>query len=72
MGADKGEGASRSPEEVGELLGTMGVKVQGKELDNLIRLMDKDGNGEISLDELASVMLSKKQMDKVRVETFLV
>eukprot|EP00961_Rhodomonas_salina_P106749 1437545-Rhodomonas_salina.2 len=57
-----------SPDEVGELLGTMGVRMQGKELDNLIRLMDKDASGEISLDELAGVMLSRKKMEKeVRV-----
>lgn len=36
-----------------------------QELDRLIRIMDKDGNGEISLDELATVMLSMKQTKKL-------
>jgi len=61
---DRDKSGELSPDEVGELLGTMGVRMQGKELDNLIRLMDKDASGEISLDELAGVMLSRKKMEK--------
>jgi Ca2+-binding EF-hand superfamily protein len=55
--------------QVGELLATLGTNLDQDELEKLVKIMDKDGSGEISLDELAAVMLSKKQMSS-KVSTF--
>mmetsp|Transcript_7591 Transcript_7591/g.17832 ORF Transcript_7591/g.17832 Transcript_7591/m.17832 type:complete len:743 (-) Transcript_7591:95-2323(-) len=52
-----------SPQEVKELLQTMGTNLDDEELTKLIRVMDADGSGEISLMELAAVMLNKKKLN---------
>ena len=40
-----GRSGELSAEEVGELLATMGTNLDPKELESLVRVMDKDGSG---------------------------
>lgn len=52
---------------MGELLATLGTNLDEEELAKLIKIMDKDGSGEVSLDELASVMLSRKSSKEAKL-----
>ena len=50
--------------QMGKLLAALGISLDQNELEKLVKIMDKDGSGEISLDELVVMfMLSKEQMN---------
>ena len=48
-------------------MATLGTNLDEEELAKLIKIMDKDGSGEVSLDELASVMLSRKSSKEAKL-----
>mmetsp|Transcript_8608 Transcript_8608/g.19800 ORF Transcript_8608/g.19800 Transcript_8608/m.19800 type:complete len:158 (+) Transcript_8608:47-520(+) len=58
---DLDKGGSISPEELGSLMETLGLKPNQDELDAMIREIDQDGNGEIEFDEFVQVMSRKVQ-----------
>eukprot|EP00296_Roombia_truncata_P001147 JP436877.1.p1 GENE.JP436877.1~~JP436877.1.p1 ORF type:complete len:158 (-),score=38.05 JP436877.1:98-571(-) len=58
---DLDKGGSISPEELGSLMETLGLKPSQEELDAMIREIDQDGNGEIDFDEFVQVMSRKVQ-----------
>eukprot|EP00802_Teleaulax_amphioxeia_P019933 Tamp_20188.p1 GENE.Tamp_20188~~Tamp_20188.p1 ORF type:complete len:179 (-),score=38.76 Tamp_20188:460-996(-) len=58
---DEDKGGSISPQELGSLMETLGLKPNQEELDAMIREIDEDGNGEIEFDEFVQVMSRKVQ-----------
>jgi Ca2+-binding EF-hand superfamily protein len=52
---DEDKGGSISPQELGSLMETLGLKPNQEELDAMIREIDEDGNGEIEFDEFVQV-----------------
>ncbi len=58
---DLDHGGSISPDELGSLMETLGLKPNQEELDEMIREIDEDGNGEIEFDEFVQVMSRKVQ-----------
>merc|ERR1712166_1619025 len=58
---DEDKGGSISPQELGSLMETLGLKPNQEELDAMIRETDEDGNGEIEFDEFVQVMSRKVQ-----------
>lgn len=58
---DEDKGGSISPQELGSLMETLGLKPNQEELDAMIREIDEDGNGEIDFDEFVQVMSRKVQ-----------
>ena len=58
---DLDHGGSISPDELGSLMETLGLKPNQDELDEMIREIDEDGNGEIEFDEFVQVMSRKVQ-----------
>ena len=54
---DEDKGGSISPQELGSLMETLGLKPNQEELDAMIREIDEDGNGEIEFDEFVQVVL---------------
>lgn len=53
---DEDKGGSISPQELGSLMETLGLKPNQEELDAMIREIDEDGNGEIEFDEFVQVV----------------
>mmetsp|Transcript_19087 Transcript_19087/g.62923 ORF Transcript_19087/g.62923 Transcript_19087/m.62923 type:complete len:170 (+) Transcript_19087:269-778(+) len=58
---DEDKGGSISPQELGSLMETLGLKPNQDELNAMIREIDEDGNGEIDFDEFVQVMSRKVQ-----------
>ena len=58
---DKDKGGSISVEELEEPLMALGFAENREDVENLIRAIDKNGNGEIELDEFLAIIKSGKQ-----------
>ena len=54
---DEDKGGTISPQELGSLMETLGLKPNQEELDAMIREIDEDGNGEIEFDEFVQVLM---------------
>jgi Ca2+-binding EF-hand superfamily protein len=69
---DEDKGGTISPQELGSLMETLGLKPNQEELDAMIREIDEDGNGEIEFDEFVQVLTlcffwNKKDEDQAAV-----
>lgn len=62
MQVDEDKGGSISPQELGSLMETLGLKPNQEELDAMIREIDEDGNGEIEFDEFVQVAKAQAQV----------
>eukprot|EP00924_Labyrinthula_sp_SR-Ha-C_P006738 snap_masked-scaffold_29-processed-gene-3.0-mRNA-1 protein AED:0.03 eAED:0.05 QI:0/-1/0/1/-1/1/1/0/172 len=56
---DTDGGGSISNEELRELMQTLGINATQEEVDNMVREIDQDANGEIDFDEFVAVMSRK-------------
>eukprot|EP00002_Diphylleia_rotans_P010472 TRINITY_DN2095_c0_g1_i1.p1 TRINITY_DN2095_c0_g1~~TRINITY_DN2095_c0_g1_i1.p1 ORF type:complete len:154 (-),score=43.59 TRINITY_DN2095_c0_g1_i1:432-893(-) len=56
---DVDHSGSISPEELGQLMTTLGLRPSQQELDAMIREIDADGSGDIDFDEFVAVMSRK-------------
>ena len=63
---DEDKGGSISPQELGSLMETLGLKPNQEELDAMIREIDEDGNGEIEFDEFVQVAHLKRARARAR------
>lgn len=56
---DRDGGGTITQEELGELMDTLGIDASPEEIDQMIKEIDQDSNGEIDFDEFVAVMSRK-------------
>ena len=56
---DTDGGGSISASELGDLMSTLGIDSSPEDIDEMIREIDQDGNGDISFEEFVTVMSRK-------------
>lgn len=65
---DKDGGGSISNEELKDLMDTVGIKLSQVEVDNMIKEIDQDSNGEVDFDEFVAVMSRKTNSNVTKRE----